>query len=122
MSGRVGFKSGYEHLSPPGVTIAFEKVLKEGAVSIQSYRDCVPPGIPKLDGVNLYYVINTTIVSEGRIEIRILAPISDPEIEGKILEWRDDEWIDRTVYSVKVGHYRLIVGVTDHLSGFGIRT
>lgn len=113
----------YEHPSPPEVTIAFEKIITEGRVSIGRYGDDLPPGITEpLKGAVLYYMIDTTIVFEGRIEIRILARASDLEM-GELCQWESEleQWVDRTRYCVNVGKYKLIVGVTDHLSGFGIR-
>jgi hypothetical protein len=131
-------RSTYEHHSPPEVTIVFEvppevsarlKINPRGIVSIGRYGNDVPPGMTQLPpskteikGVDQYYMIDSTIDSE-RIEIRILAHSSDPDLVGKIYQWTGEYWDELEFQeSRNVGKYKLIIGVTDHLSGFGIRT
>jgi hypothetical protein len=110
----------YEHPSSSGITIAFKDAPEVVDVTIVMYRDSVPPGMEPLERSTLYYKIDTTIEDTGKVEIRILAPF-DRALEGEIHEWTGKQWEDRTSYSVKVGHYTLVVGEVDHLSGFGIR-
>ncbi|MCZ2809584.1 MAG: hypothetical protein O2V44_09545, partial [Candidatus Bathyarchaeota archaeon] len=101
----------YEHPSPPEVTIAFEKIITEGRVSIGRYGDDLPPGITEpLKGAVRYYMIDTTIVFEGRIEIRILTHASDPETLGELYQWEAErrQWVPRTIDCVNVGQYKLI--------------
>jgi len=117
----------YEHNSPPEVTIVFKGIRELPRVSIGRYGKDIPPGMDELDpgtkgAVVQYYMIDSNIVSE-EIEIRILARLSDPEVEGEIFQWSGKHW-DRLEFQEwwNVGKYKLIIGKTDHLSGFGIRT
>lgn len=111
----------FEHPSSSGITIAFKDDPGEVDVTIVMHTSprTLPPPMKELEGSTLYYIINTSIES-GKVEIRILAPF-DRAREGEIHEWIGEQWVERTTYSVKVGHYTLVVGEVDHLSGFGIR-
>lgn len=106
------------------ITVVFRKVIKTGEINIEkseSVELLKELEARPLDGAVQYFRIDTTIVTEGIIKIRILVRARDKETKGQILEWRNGKWCDRTLYCVNVGIYKLIVGVTDHLSGFGIR-
>jgi len=113
-----------EYPLPPEVTVVFRTIVEPGEITIkrsESVEILEELGALPLEGAVQYYRIDTTIISEGTIKIRIIACARDKEKQGQILEWRKGRWRDRTLYCVNVGKYKLIVGVTDHLSGFGIR-
>ena len=100
------------------VTIVFRKIMREGHTIVKKV-DTVPV-TPIKDEIVQYYEIKTGAIYEGNIKIRI---ISEHARWGQILQWKDEEekWVDRTLSCLKVGKYKLITGVTDRLSWFGIR-
>ena len=98
------------------VTIVFRKIKIEGRTTVRRLKT-VP--VPPLDDEKVqYFDIRTSVVFEGNIKIRV---ISEQARLGEILQWEGDQWVDRTLCCVNVGKYKLIVGVTDHLSFFAIR-
>ena len=99
------------------VTIVFRKIKRDGRTTVKRL-ETVP--VPPPDGEKVqYFDIQTSVVFEGNIKIRI---ISEQARLGEILQWEDKQWVDRTLCCVNVGRrYKLIVGVTDHLSFFAIR-
>lgn len=130
---RVKDTSDIERHLPPEVTVVFRKITSDGDITIErseSVGILEELGATPLERAVQYYKIDTTIVSEGIIKIRSIARVPkhltiermpEEETQGQIFEWRDGEWWDRTLYCVNAGNYKLLVGVTDHLSGFGIR-
>jgi hypothetical protein len=110
------------------ITVVFRKIsartLKLGEISLAkgswetAQKWDILEGADELEGAVQYYKIDTENMDyRGIIKIRIG---SEQATQGQIFEWRRG-WKDRTLYCVNVGKYKLIVGVTDHLSGFGIR-
>jgi hypothetical protein len=115
----------YEYHLPPEVTIVVKDSLPRAFTIVRHPSkpedwDSIPEGV----GEERYYTIEQVKgkVSKGNIKIRIIAPASAPETRGQIFELTGEQWEDRTLYSVNVGQNKLVVGVIDHLSGFGIRT
>ena len=99
------------------VTIVFRKIKREGRTIVKRLE--IAP-VPPLDGEKVqYYDIQTSVIFEGNIKIRI---ISEQARIGELLQWEGKQWVDRTLYCINVGRrYKLIVGITDHLSIFGVR-
>ena len=98
------------------VTIVFRKVIREGPTTVEKPETGPepPPGVDKIQ----YYDIQTKAIYEGNIKIRI---ISERANQGRLLQWSREQWVDKTMCCMIVGRkYKLIVGVTDHLSIFGV--
>jgi hypothetical protein len=127
-----------EHISSEGVevTIAFKQItwLSDQPTTVKRlgdppYDPSPYPPLPKGESEGVaeqHYEITTFHKYEESIEIRILGEnenYQEERFEGRLFQWeaREEKWVERTLRSVHAGRYTLVVGETDHLSGFGIR-
>lgn len=104
------------------VTLVFERITRKGKTTVEKLETAPEP--LKDFSVEQYYKIETTAEYSGKIEIRVICPLSMLFYTDatKIKLWqynrKTHKWKDlRARFVTK---YNLIIGETDHLSIFGV--
>jgi hypothetical protein len=100
------------------VAITFEGVTKEGVTTVKELDSGPEPS--KGEKISFYYKIKTTAEYAGKIKIRIVLPCEGDADERKLYQWikEKEKWKEITKrYNAR---YHTIVGVTEHLSIFGV--
>ena len=102
------------------VTLVFEAIQGDGETVAEKSETGPEPMMGF--SVEQYYSINTTAEYSGRIEIRIICPLSmlfyTDVTKVKLWQYEKAGWKD--LGARFVAKYNLIIGVTDHLSIFGV--
>ncbi len=100
------------------VAVTFEGVESKGVTTVQELDS--GPAPPEGKEILYYYRIKTSAEYAGKIKIRIVLPCEGDTDERKLYQWirEKEKWVHITKhYHAK---YHTIVGVTEHLSIFGV--
>lgn len=102
------------------VTVVFEAIQRDGETIVEKSETGPEPMMGF--SVEQYYRIDTTAEYSGKIEIRIICPLSmlfcTDVAKVKLWQYEKAGWKD--LGARFVAKYNLVIGATNHLSIFGV--